>query len=116
MPKHIEGSLTAKGLKFAIVLSRFNNFIGERLLDGAVDAIVRHGGADDAIHVFRVPGAFEIPQIFMRYPKGEAEPVPVPIHAPGRGRDSDAEGRLCRPVPGCLEWTGGRGLAQLWYS
>ena len=66
MPKHIEGSLTAKGLKFAIVLSRFNNFIGERLLDGAVDAIVRHGGADDAIHVFRVPGAFEIPQITRR--------------------------------------------------
>jgi len=66
MPKHIEGSLTAKGLTFAIVLSRFNNFIGERLLDGAVDAIVRHGGADDAIHVFRVPGAFEIPQITRR--------------------------------------------------
>jgi 6,7-dimethyl-8-ribityllumazine synthase len=66
MPKNIEGSLTAKGLKFAIVLSRFNNFIGERLLDGAVDAIVRHGGADDAIHVFRVPGAFEIPQITRR--------------------------------------------------
>jgi len=66
MPKHFEGSLTAKGLTFAIVLSRFNNFIGERLLDGAVDAIVRHGGADDAIHVYRVPGAFEIPQITRR--------------------------------------------------
>ena len=66
MPKNIEGSLTAKGLTFAIVLSRFNNFIGERLLDGAVDAIVRHGGVDDAIHVYRVPGAFEIPQITRR--------------------------------------------------
>jgi 6,7-dimethyl-8-ribityllumazine synthase len=66
MPKNIEGSLTAKGLTFAVVLSRFNNFIGERLLDGAVDAVVRHGGADDAIHVYRVPGAFEIPQIARR--------------------------------------------------
>jgi len=66
MPNNIEGSLTAKGLTFAVVLSRFNNFIGERLLDGAVDAIVRHGGKDDAVDVFRVPGAFEIPQIARR--------------------------------------------------
>jgi len=66
MPNNIEGSLTAKGLTFAVVLSRFNNFIGERLLEGAVDAIVRHGGKDDAVDVFRVPGAFEIPQIARR--------------------------------------------------
>jgi 6,7-dimethyl-8-ribityllumazine synthase len=66
MPNNIEGSLTAKDLTFAVVLSRFNNFIGERLLDGAVDAIVRHGGADKAVDVYRVPGAFEIPQIARR--------------------------------------------------
>ncbi len=62
MPRHIEGKISAQGLKFAIVLSRFNSFIGDKLLEGAVDGIVRHGGKDDDIHVFRVPGAFEVPQ------------------------------------------------------
>jgi len=66
MPKHIEGTITAEGLKFGIVLSRFNSFIGDKLLDGAVDAIVRHGGKDGDIHVFRVPGAFEVPQTAKR--------------------------------------------------
>ena len=62
MPRHIEGKISAQGLKFAIILSRFNSFIGDKLLEGALDAIVRHGGKDDDIHVFRVPGAFEVPQ------------------------------------------------------
>ncbi|MBN1881578.1 MAG: 6,7-dimethyl-8-ribityllumazine synthase [Deltaproteobacteria bacterium] len=85
MPKHIEGSLTAKGLTFAIVLSRFNNFIGERLLDGAVDAIVRHGGADDAIHVYRVPGAFEIPQIARRLATSKKHSAVICLGAVIRG-------------------------------
>jgi 6,7-dimethyl-8-ribityllumazine synthase len=66
MPRSIEGKISAEGLKFAIVLSRFNSFIGDKLLDGAVDAIVRHGGKDDDVHVFRVPGAFEVPPIAKR--------------------------------------------------
>jgi 6,7-dimethyl-8-ribityllumazine synthase len=61
MPQFIEGKLEATGQKFAIVVSRFNSFIGERLLEGAVDALVRHGVADSDITVVRVPGAFEIP-------------------------------------------------------
>jgi 6,7-dimethyl-8-ribityllumazine synthase len=61
MPTFIEGSLNATGLKFGILVSRFNSFISERLLDGAVDALVRHGAADKDIEVVRVPGAFEIP-------------------------------------------------------
>jgi 6,7-dimethyl-8-ribityllumazine synthase len=61
MPQFFEGKLDAKGLKFGIVIARFNSFIGERLLEGAIDAIVRHGGDDKNIHVARVPGAFEIP-------------------------------------------------------
>ena len=61
MPQYFEGKLDAKGLKFGIVVSRFNSFICERLLEGAVDALVRHGGDDADIHVARVPGAFEIP-------------------------------------------------------
>jgi len=61
MPHFYEGKLDAKGLTFGIVVSRFNSFICERLLEGAVDALVRHGGDDKNIHVARVPGAFEIP-------------------------------------------------------
>ena len=61
MPHFFEGKLDAKGLTFGIVVSRFNSFISERLLEGAVDAVVRHGGDDKDIHIARVPGAFEIP-------------------------------------------------------
>jgi 6,7-dimethyl-8-ribityllumazine synthase len=61
MPKFVEGKLNAEGLKFGIVVGRFNSFIGERLLEGAVDALVRHGADDAQITVLRVPGAFEIP-------------------------------------------------------
>lgn len=61
MPTYIEGKLDAKGLKFGIIVSRFNSFICERLLEGAIDALIRHGGNDADISVMRVPGAFEIP-------------------------------------------------------
>lgn len=61
MPKYIEGNLEAAGLSFGILVSRFNSFISERLLEGAVDALIRHGAADEKIDVARVPGAFEIP-------------------------------------------------------
>lgn len=61
MPQFLEGNLDAKGQKFGIVVSRFNSFICERLLEGAVDALVRHGANDADISVARVPGAFEIP-------------------------------------------------------
>ena len=59
--KTIEGDLNAKGLKFGIVVGRFNSFIGERLLEGALDAIKRHNGDEKHITGVRVPGAFEIP-------------------------------------------------------
>jgi 6,7-dimethyl-8-ribityllumazine synthase len=61
MPKFIEGKLNAEGLKVGIVVGRFNSFIGERLLEGALDALIRHGADDADITVARVPGAFEIP-------------------------------------------------------
>lgn len=63
MPKFIEGNLDAKGLKFGIIVSRFNSFISDRLLEGALDALVRHGSDDAKITVARVPGAFEIPLV-----------------------------------------------------
>jgi 6,7-dimethyl-8-ribityllumazine synthase len=61
MAKTIEGKLTAKGLKFGIVLSRFNNFISDRLLEGALDALRRSGAEEGDCSVVRVPGSFEIP-------------------------------------------------------
>jgi len=63
MAKVIEGQLTAKGKKFAIVASRFNDFITKKLLEGALDAINRHGGDEKNVEVVWVPGAFEIPII-----------------------------------------------------
>lgn len=59
--KNIEGDLVVRGARFGIVLARFNSFIVGRLLEGAVDALQRHGAESDAIEVVRVPGAFEIP-------------------------------------------------------
>jgi 6,7-dimethyl-8-ribityllumazine synthase len=61
MPKTLEGKLIAKGLKFGMVLSRFNSFIAERLLEGALDALKRSGAEEEDCAVARVPGAFEIP-------------------------------------------------------
>jgi 6,7-dimethyl-8-ribityllumazine synthase len=63
MARTIEGKLEAKGSRFAIVVSRFNSFISNRLLDGAIDALQRHGAASDDITVVWVPGSFEIPPI-----------------------------------------------------
>ncbi|EAT15918.1 6,7-dimethyl-8-ribityllumazine synthase [Desulfuromonas acetoxidans] len=61
MANQLAGQLDASGQKVAIVVARFNSFICERLVEGAIDAIVRHGGSDEAITIARVPGAFEIP-------------------------------------------------------
>jgi len=63
MPKIVEANLIAEGKKFAVVVSRFNDFITERLVGGAVDALVRCGTNDDDIDIVKVPGAFEIPLI-----------------------------------------------------
>lgn len=63
MPKIIEAKLIAEGKKFALVVSRFNDFITDRLVGGAVDALVRSGAKDSDIEIVKVPGAFEIPLI-----------------------------------------------------
>lgn len=61
MPKTIEGHLTGEGYRFGIVVSRFNDFITAKLLEGALDALYRHGVLEEDIVVVRVPGSFEIP-------------------------------------------------------
>lgn len=62
MARTIEGVFDASGLKAVLVASRFNDFVVARLIDGAIDALVRHGMASEDITIVRVPGAFEIPQ------------------------------------------------------
>ncbi len=61
--KIIEGELQAKGLKFGIIVSRFNDFITSKLLDGSLDALLRHGAEENDIEVVKVPGSFEIPMV-----------------------------------------------------
>lgn len=61
--KEVNGELLAKGLKVAIVVSRFNSFLTEQLVKGAEDAFVRHGGQSDDILLVRVPGAYELPLV-----------------------------------------------------
>ncbi|HOS96462.1 MAG TPA: 6,7-dimethyl-8-ribityllumazine synthase [Deltaproteobacteria bacterium] len=75
MAQVIEGKLIGKGRKVAIVASRFNDFITARLVEGAMDALNRHGVADKDITVYRVPGAFEIPSV--------ARKVATAAHADG---------------------------------
>ncbi|AHF97543.1 MAG: 6,7-dimethyl-8-ribityllumazine synthase [Desulfurella sp.] len=58
---YVEGLLSAKNKKIAIIVSRFNSFISDKLLEGAIDAILREGGSKDNLTIYKVPGAFEIP-------------------------------------------------------
>jgi len=70
MPQVVEGSLVAKGRRFAIVASRFNDAVTSRLIAGAVDGLLRHGVAEKDILVVRVPGSFEIPVTVRRVATG----------------------------------------------
>ncbi len=66
MANIIEGNLRADGKKFAIIVARYNSFISEKLLEGALDSLIRSGALDADIDIVRVPGAFEIPLIAKR--------------------------------------------------
>ena len=67
--KTFEGKLDAKGMKFGIVIARFNEFISGKLLSGCIDGLVRHGAADEEIEVAWSPGAFEMPLLAKRLAK-----------------------------------------------
>jgi 6,7-dimethyl-8-ribityllumazine synthase len=69
MPNIIEAKLLAEGKKFALVVSRFNDFITDRLVGGAVDALVRSGALTENIDIVKVPGAFEIPLVAKKMAK-----------------------------------------------
>jgi 6,7-dimethyl-8-ribityllumazine synthase len=69
--KMYEGKLIAQGLKFGIIVGRFNEFIGGKLLSGALDALKRHGVEEDSIEISWVPGAFEIPLVAKKMAKSK---------------------------------------------
>jgi 6,7-dimethyl-8-ribityllumazine synthase len=73
--KEIKGNLIGKGRKFAIVVSRFNEFISKRLLDGTIDCLTRHAVRPEDVSVYWTPGSFEIPGVARRLRKGECDGV-----------------------------------------
>lgn len=85
-PKVIEGALVVpEGARFALVAARFNHFIVDRLVEGAIDAIVRHGGAPANVTVVRVPGAWEIPSVVARIAKKRGADAIIALGAVIRG-------------------------------
>jgi 6,7-dimethyl-8-ribityllumazine synthase len=61
MPRTLEGKISAAGYRFGLVVSRFNDFISSKLMEGALDALMRHGASEEQLLLVKVPGAFEIP-------------------------------------------------------
>jgi 6,7-dimethyl-8-ribityllumazine synthase len=85
MPRTIQADLNAQGLKFGIIASRFNDFIAARLLDGAVDGLLRHGASGDDIEIVRVPGSFEIPLVAQRMARAKKYDAIICLGAVIRG-------------------------------
>ncbi len=85
MPNVVEANLVAKGKKFAIVVSRFNDFITDKLVGGAVDALTRSGTLDKDIDVIKVPGAFEIPLVAQKLATGKKHHAVICLGAVIRG-------------------------------
>ncbi len=85
MPNVIEAGLVAKGKRFGIIVSRFNDFITDRLVGGAVDALTRSGADDADIDLVKVPGAFEIPMVAQQMAKSQQYHAIVCLGAVIRG-------------------------------
>ncbi|MBT9164661.1 MAG: 6,7-dimethyl-8-ribityllumazine synthase [candidate division WS2 bacterium] len=85
MSKVFEGNLLGQGLKFAIVISRFNEFITSKLLDGAKDCLIRHGVKESDIDIFWTPGSFEIPLIAKEVAKRKTHQAIICLGAIIRG-------------------------------
>lgn len=87
-PKHVRAGTNAAGLRFALVVSRFNSFITERLLDGALDALRAAGAPEENVEVVRVPGSFEIPLVAKKLAEGARADAVIAIGCVLRGETS----------------------------
>jgi len=85
MANIIEGKLSAEGFRFAIVVSRFNDFICSRLLEGAIDALNRHGALDENVFLVKVPGTFEMPLVAKKLAEGGGYDAVICLGAVIRG-------------------------------
>ena len=85
MPKVLEGKLVSKGKKYAVVVSRFNEFISNKLLGGALDALSRHGVTEQEIMIAWTPGAFEIPIVAQKMAKSKKFDAVIALGAVIRG-------------------------------
>jgi len=85
MSKHFEGALLGKGLRFGVVVSRFNEFITRRMLEGAQDALLRHGVNEEDIEIAWVPGSFEIPLIAQKLAQTKSYDAVICLGAVIRG-------------------------------
>ena len=86
-----EGQLVAGNEKFCIIISRFNDFIGSKLLSGAIDELKRHGVSDENIDIVKVPGAFEIPLVAMKFAKTKKYNAIITLGAIIRGATTHYE-------------------------
>ncbi|MGI6317136.1 MAG: 6,7-dimethyl-8-ribityllumazine synthase [Firmicutes bacterium] len=85
MVRQLEGHLNAKGFRFGLVVSRFNEFISGKLLSGAIDALIRHDAREEDIEVLWVPGSFEIPLIAKKMAKSKRYDAIICLGAVIRG-------------------------------
>ena len=85
MAKTHEGKLEAHGLKFALVASRFNEFFVSRLLDGAIDCLVRHGASEEDLEIAWVPGSWELPLVARRFAEQGRHDAVIALGAVIRG-------------------------------
>lgn len=85
MAKQIEGQLDATGLKFGVVISRYNSFISKRLLEGVMDGLLRHGAQEEEIAVLWVPGSFEIPLAALKMAQSGKYDAVITVGAVVRG-------------------------------
>ncbi|MBU1862091.1 MAG: 6,7-dimethyl-8-ribityllumazine synthase [Candidatus Omnitrophica bacterium] len=91
MAKIYEGTLTGKGKSFGLVVSRFNEFITKRLLDGAIDRLMRSGVADNSIEVIWVPGSFEVPLACLKMAQSNKFDAVIALGAVIRGETAHFE-------------------------
>lgn len=100
MPSRLEGDLLATQAKIGIVVSRFNDFITSRLLEGAVDAYARHGGQTDHLTIAFVPGCFELPVTALKMVQGRGHGAVVCLGCVIRGQTSHYDHVVAQSVQG----------------